>query len=319
MSNYSKITDYAAKDLLLHLDPAKVVKGTEVGAEFDAIATMSATKTDSATLAAAGGAALVGNTPSGSIAATTVQAAINELATEKQATDATLTSISSLGTAADKLAYTTGVDTWAETPLTAAARTVLDDTTVGAMLTTLGGAELAGSSGQAFACSTLTASGSISGSNLSGTNTGNEVAATISVSGIVELATTAETQTGTDSNRVITPAGMKGAIGFSKVFVSSDLAITGSSVMSAAHGLGVIPAEIRCDLICISTSDSYATNDIICFNNYFYSGVGLGNVGADATNVFFPLSGSINVTNKSSTVAVSLTLANWRMRFKAWV
>lgn len=47
MSNYTKITDYAAKDLLLHGDAAKAIKGTEVGAEFDAIATMSATKVDS--------------------------------------------------------------------------------------------------------------------------------------------------------------------------------------------------------------------------------------------------------------------------------
>lgn len=83
MSNYTKITDYAAKDLLLHLDPLKAIKGTEVGAEFDAIATMSATKTDAATLAAAGGAALVGNTPAGNISATTVQAALNELDAEK--------------------------------------------------------------------------------------------------------------------------------------------------------------------------------------------------------------------------------------------
>lgn len=46
MSDYTKLVDYAAKDLLLHNDPAKAVKGTEVGAEFDAIATMSATKVD---------------------------------------------------------------------------------------------------------------------------------------------------------------------------------------------------------------------------------------------------------------------------------
>ena len=45
--NYSKLTNYAAKDLLLHGDPRKAIKGTEVGAEFDAIATMSATKVDS--------------------------------------------------------------------------------------------------------------------------------------------------------------------------------------------------------------------------------------------------------------------------------
>ena len=60
-----------------------------------------------------------------------------------QPVDATLTSLAALGTAADKLAYTTGVDTWAETALTAAARTVLDDATVAAMLATMGGAPLA--------------------------------------------------------------------------------------------------------------------------------------------------------------------------------
>jgi hypothetical protein len=55
-----------------------------------------------------------------------------------QAFDATLTSIALLGTAADRIAYTTGVDTWAETPLTAAGRSVIDDATVTAMRTTLG-------------------------------------------------------------------------------------------------------------------------------------------------------------------------------------
>jgi hypothetical protein len=55
-----------------------------------------------------------------------------------QAYDATLLSIAALGTAADKMAYTTGVDTWAETDITTAGRAILDDATAGDQRTTLG-------------------------------------------------------------------------------------------------------------------------------------------------------------------------------------
>lgn len=122
-------------------------------------------------------AANISNTPAGGIAATTVQAAINELDTEKaplaspvftgnptaptpaasdndtsiattafvqtelttkQPLDATLSSISGLGTAADKMMYSTAVDTWAETPITAAGRALIDDADAATQRATLG-------------------------------------------------------------------------------------------------------------------------------------------------------------------------------------
>jgi len=58
------------------------------------------------------------------------------IGTNVQAQDATLQSLSALGTAADKLAYTTGVDTWAEAILTSVARTLLAQTTQALMRTT---------------------------------------------------------------------------------------------------------------------------------------------------------------------------------------
>lgn len=55
-----------------------------------------------------------------------------------QAADATLTSLAALGTAADKFAYTTGIDTWAEAAITSFGRSLIDDADAAAALVTLG-------------------------------------------------------------------------------------------------------------------------------------------------------------------------------------
>lgn len=66
MSNYTKSTDFAAKDALASGNAGKIVKGTEIDTEFNNIATAVATKADSASPTFTGTPAL----PTGTTAVT---------------------------------------------------------------------------------------------------------------------------------------------------------------------------------------------------------------------------------------------------------
>lgn len=96
------------------------------------------------TMSALATAASVVFTPAGGIAASNVQDALEELDSEKQPLDATLTALAAVTTAANKLIYATGIDTFSTTDVTAAARTLLACVSAAAMLTALGALPLAG-------------------------------------------------------------------------------------------------------------------------------------------------------------------------------
>jgi len=46
MTDYTKITDFASKDSLNSGNPAKIIKGTEIDAEFESLQTHIETKSD---------------------------------------------------------------------------------------------------------------------------------------------------------------------------------------------------------------------------------------------------------------------------------
>jgi hypothetical protein len=87
-----------------------------------------------------------------------------------QGYDAGLAAIAGLTTAANKMVYTTGSDVYATTDLTSAARTLLDDTSVADMRTTLG-VDAAGTNNYTLPVASDTVSGGIKvGDNLTITN-----------------------------------------------------------------------------------------------------------------------------------------------------
>lgn len=93
------------------------------------------------------------------------------IGTNVQAYDATLQSISALGTAADKYIYTTGIDTWAEGSITSFGRSLIDDANATAAQSTLG--LVIGTNVQAWSADL---------DSVSGTNTGDQ---TITLTGDV--------------------------------------------------------------------------------------------------------------------------------------
>lgn len=77
-------------------------------------------------------------TPAGDISATTVQAAVEEVANERQPLHAILTSLAGVSLAADKLPYGSGSNTFSLTDLTAAGRALLACEDADAQLDALG-------------------------------------------------------------------------------------------------------------------------------------------------------------------------------------
>jgi len=69
LSNYTKATNFASKDALLTGNPSKIVKGTELDNEFNAISTAVSTKFDTTALAAPGP---IGATTPAAISGTTI-------------------------------------------------------------------------------------------------------------------------------------------------------------------------------------------------------------------------------------------------------
>lgn len=141
------------------------------------------------------------------------------IGTDVQAYDATLLSIAALGTAADRIAYTTGIDTWAEATVTSYGRSLIDDADAGTAQTTLGistfvktilddadAAAVRATIGVGLGTGDLVAANNLSDVASAATSFTNlKQAASDTDTGVIEIAIQSEMETGTDTGRAVVP------------------------------------------------------------------------------------------------------------------
>jgi hypothetical protein len=168
----------------------------------------------------------------GGTGATAAGAALTALG--GQPLDATLTALAGLATGADKLAYSTGTDTFSQTDLTSFARTILDDANAGAVRTTLG---VGTGDSPTFAGLTIADAGNIvlatgTGTKI-GTATGQKLAFYNSTP-VVQHSTTGETTgvSGGSGTNIHANATFTGNVG--------STAYTISDVVKALKNLGLL-------------------------------------------------------------------------------
>lgn len=194
-----------------------------------------------------------------------------------QPLDATLSSISNLGTAANKIIYTTAADTWAESAVTTFGLSLIDDADASAARTTLG----LGTMAVETAANYLTTSAASS--------TYQPLDATLTaLAGATTGANTLSYWTGTDTLGSTTLTS----------FARGLLDDTSASDARATLNLGTIATEAAADYLTVSTASSTYLTQTNAASTYLTQ--------SSASSTYLPLSGG--TISGSLTVSTNLTV-----------
>lgn len=101
------------------------------------------------------------------------------------------------------------------------------------------------------------------------------------------------------------------------MYQSPQITISAGMVLPQAHGLLSTPTQVRAVLVCITAEQGYSIGDEVQLGVGVASGQGI--VAADATNVTIILQGTPGIANKSTGLAGSITLADWKLVLRAWL
>jgi len=100
---------------------------------------------------------------------------------------------------------------------------------------------------------------------------------------------------------------------------SSGHTITATSLLTQAHGLGVIPILTQVILQCQTAELGFTTGMEVNYTSAVNAGnVSANPVSADATNIYVETMNAIFIVRKDTHVLAAITLANWRYTLRAW-
>ena len=124
---------------------------------------------------------------------------------------------------------------------------------------------------------------------------------------------------GTRVTLVCDGTGWRTVSGYYRYF-SGDQTPAASGLLPLAHGLGLRPRRVWCELKCNTIEAGYAVGDIIPLQLFDNNAASTGGVGVyiDATNVNVRWYGALAaLVHKTTGTATAITNANWRIRFYA--
>jgi len=150
-------------------------------------------------------------------------------------------------------------------------------------------------------------------------------AATSAAAGIIEIATSAEVQAGTDATKAVVPSTMKGSLGYSSRFISTEQVMVTAAVTSVAHGLADTPTAASYYLVAQTSNNGYSIGDRIFSNDIIrrFASNALETYGlslfanASAVGVIIGVHG-LNIIPRSTGSVTGISFTDWKIVLQAW-